>query len=387
MLPYKTSESKRKCRLMRTLITHEECQYRRGLAALCVGVVLILWWPRVGYGATPESSDGGEQEAVGIVDSQKDPNCLGILVKALEDPNASVRLRAIDGLGKLDNIRASLPLVKLAGIEADRSILRGIVVSLSSLGAARNESERKKDLVTRFMRDTPEDWSGMAEASDVITKLRGVCDISIAIDWECFEESARRIPVRLDYLAGRPVIAAWGEVITRMGPKEDTVVLLTPLLEIMPLEEGSEWHRKERQLSLIRNVRRKHASTADKSRVAMRRLQERIQRVPESTSFVKCVSEAAGLAKVKIEFDWRDLNRHGCYPTTPCEVPRRIARTVEDVLDNLQVGSGAKTIGISFVVESDGVVRIATRDTIAMRLAPHGGKHGRRKTRRNGVTP
>lgn len=304
----------------------------------------------------------------------KDPNALAHLVELLKDPNPDVRSSAAAALGELDDVRALPPLIKLAATEPDAKVLRSVATALAVIGAARGNDKLTDDLVSRLMTPAPKDWRGEAEARDTITFLREVVTISIHISWRCFPDTAQNTPVRLDELAGRPVIGAWAVLVAALKPKEDVVFLLTPAINIISLQDATAWHQKDRQLRVISESRRKLASATEKGRATLKRLEARIQGIPDDRSLAKFITKVADLAKLEINVDWEDLKKHGYNDEAGCEFPVQ-KFTVGDYMDYIEFfdSDNGTTRGMSFLVEPDGSVTIAALDTIAKRLADRAG--------------
>jgi len=343
--------------------------------AMIVGGALWV----LGAGAcSPSSPPATQPPAQPVTQSSpqpaKDPSALAHLVGLLQDPNAAVRSNAAAALGELDDVRALWPLIKLAATEPDPNVLRSVATALAAIGAARGSDELRDSLVSKLMTPVPNDWRGKIEARDTITFLREVVTMSISIDWRCFPDTAQKTPIKLDELAGRPTIGAWAVLIGAMKPKEDAVLLLTPKIRILSLREATAWHQKDRQLRVISESRRKLASTTEKGRDTLKRLESRIQGIPDDQSLANFITKVADLAKLKISVDWEDLKKHGYNEQAGCEFPVQ-KFTLGDYMDYIEFfgnDNGTKR-GLSFLVEPDGSVTIAMRDTIAKRLAARAG--------------
>lgn len=302
--------------------------------------------------------------------TQRDPNGLAHLIGLLRDPNASVRSGAATALGKLDDVRASLPLVRLAAAEKDPNVLRSVAVAFAMLGAARGDDELMDSVVDRLMDPVPDYWKSQGRAEKVFASLGGASMMSTEITWSCFSGRAGQTPVNLSALAGGSPIKAWANLIVAMNPKENAVLIFTPRLRIIPLPEAIAWHQKVRQLPAIREARYKLASATEKGRIAMDRLKARASMREYGVSLVSFVIAVNDATKLQINVDWEDLRKYGYKGNARYEfsIPQSNKPTIGDSLDDLEFREEGVRCALSFIVEPDGSITIATRDTITKRV-------------------
>ena len=318
----------------------------------------------------PEASPSDQPVSRAPTRSAKDPNALTRLAESLLDPNAAARSRAALALGELDDVRACPPLVRLAATESDPNVLRSIATALAEIGAARGSAELKDNLVVKLMRAVPNKPYGQAEARDAVTLLAHVADTSVRINWRSFpSDDGPSSPVDMGPLAGRPVIGAWAALLTELDPMGQPVLLLTPRIEIVPLADAIAWHRKDRQLREIRAVRAKLAAATEKGRDTRKRLDARYDVPWEMQPLAKFIAALTDRTKLRFRVDWVDLKKHGYSDDTGYDLPDRSGMGLAYYLDGIEFQNDGKECGLSFLVEPDGVVAIATRETIAERLA------------------
>ncbi len=305
----------------------------------------------------------------------EDPNALVRLVEHLRDSNATVRLRSVAALGELDDVRACLPLIRLAATETDPKVLRSVATALAVIGAARGRDELKDCLVEKFMRPMPSKWQGQVEAGDCLTSFSGHMGLSLYISGRGLSDNAREMPVKLDELAGRPAIGALAVVIVAMKMEEHATFLLTPRMNIISLSEAIAWHETDRQLRVIRESRRKVASATEKGRATLKRLETSI-RMPDCYRLADLIAKAAEVSELQANVDWDDLKKQGYKDDAgygfALGAPNK--RKLWWALDYVEFRGDGVKCGISFLIEPDGSLMIATRDTIAKRLAARIGR-------------
>lgn len=339
-------------------------------------VVFGCAWGGLGVGGcSPSSQPAAEPVTPPATQSStqpaKDANALAHLVEFLQDPKASVRFRSVVALGELDDVRACLPLIRLASTETDPKVLRSVATALAVIGAARGRVELRDSLVERLMRPVPSDWRGQVEAGEAVFLPGEVTNMSTYVNLRSLPDNASSTPIRLDELAGRPAIGALAALVMAMDPNGDSAFLLTPSINIIPLSEAIAWHEMDRQLRIISESRRKLASATEKGRATLKRMQWRISGMPDYECLADLIAKAAEVTELQVKVDWDDLKKQGYKDDAGYGFALGGPKKHElwSALDYLEFWGEGANRGLSFLVEPDGSVTIATRDTIAKRLA------------------